>query len=105
MNLPALGWEIFYADGNRLSSRNHEWKDVPGDNVVVVVIWHDYHIPGVRQKTMLVGSDYYYYEDENNWGTSNKHSEIKNKKFKRGIWVTDGQFDEIYREAFEKLDF
>lgn len=105
MNLPATGWEIYYANGEVYDSKTSTWKDAPKDGVLIIIIWHDYHIPNVRQKTIMAGADYYYYRDENNWGVSQNYDEIKDFDFKRGVWTTDEEFETIHRVAFEKLDF
>ena len=105
MNLPAKGWEIYYADGSVLSHKNSSWDEIPKNNVVIIIIWHDYHIPGVRQKDLLVGRDYYYYDDPDSWGCTDDFELVKDKEFKRGVWIEDELMESIFRVAFEKLDF
>lgn len=104
MNLPAQGWEIYYSNGTVFSSADGSWADAPQDNVIIVLIWHGYHVLGVRQKTQLVGHDYYYYVTDELWGSTDDYGIVQGKEFKRGVWVEDGTMDEIMRLAFEKLD-
>lgn len=102
MNLPAEGWEVFY-ENDHYSSLNSEWVDLP-DGVLIVIIWHGYHIPGVRKKTIMSGQDYYYFHDSETWGATNDFSLVKDLPFKRGIWVTDEKMEDTQRFVFEKLD-
>ena len=105
MNLPATGWEVFYNNGKTYSSKQRAWEDIPMDGVVVVLMWHDYHVPLCRQKTILTGSDYYYYVTPELWGCTNDYGIVKGKDYKRGVWIENERMEEIYRTAFEKLDF
>ncbi|MBN2012845.1 hypothetical protein JW960_26180 [candidate division KSB1 bacterium] len=103
--LPARGWEIYYNDGRIFNSKTAKWRDLPVDGVLIVLIWHDYHVPGCRQKDILVGLDYYYYSNVNNWGATNNYDDVRRKNFKRGVWTDDLLMSETYRKAFEKRDF
>jgi hypothetical protein len=102
--LPAQGWEVFYKDGKIFSSLFCDWVDIPQNGVLVVVIWHGYHVPGARKKTMMSGHDYYYYKDKTEWGCTNHYEKAKAYEFKRGVWTIDEHMEEIHRLAFEKLD-
>ena len=102
--LKAGGWEVFYKDGSILNSLEHNWQDIPQDDVLGVIIWHEYHVPGCRKKTLVGGLDYYIYVNEGYWGNTNDLSLVKDLNYKRGIWTTDEQMAEVDKLMFEKLD-
>ena len=105
MKLKAEGWELFYDNGTTVSSKDMSWEDAPIDRVVVMLIWHKYYQPTMRMKTIFNGRDYYYYISETEWGDTNDFELVRDKSFKRGVWVTNEDMDEINRRAFEKRDF
>ena len=103
-SLKAEGWEVFYKDGKVLNSLNDVWKIIPRDGILGMIIWHEYHVPGCRKKTILGGLDYYIYIDVNNWGNTNDFKLVEKLDYKRGVWTTDKQMAEIDKLIFEKLD-
>ena len=100
----AEGWEVFYKNGNVFSSLSCNWEDIPQDGVLSVIIWHEYHVPDVRKKTILSGHDYYFYKTKDNWGCTNDYDTARIYDFKKGVWATDAHMEEIQRTVFEKLD-
>lgn len=105
MKLKAEGWELFYSNGKSISSKDMPWEDAPIDNVLVLVIWHRHFDETMRYKTLFTGRNYFYYFSETEWGDTNDFELVRDKPFKRGIWVLDDDMEEIHRMAYEKLDF
>lgn len=103
-DLEAEGWEVFYQDGSVLSSLENEWNDIPQDDVLGVIIWHEYHTEGCRKKTFMFGLDYYLYVSPSHWGNTNDLAEVSEYTYKKGIWTTDEHMEEIQKIMFEKLD-
>ncbi len=108
MNLPLEEWEVYYSDNSICTSKDYKWTDIPTYNVLVVLVWHKYHLDNVRMKTIMCGVDYYYCVDNNNWGSTNIWDEIQHlnsDQIKLGVWSDEIHMNETFRKAFEKLDF
>lgn len=103
-SLVAEGWEIFYKDDTIISSLDSAWEDAPSEDILGVIIWHEYHVEGCRKKTMVGGHDYYLYVNQNYWGNTDDFELVKDLVYKKGIWTTDKQMEAVQKVMFEKLD-
>jgi hypothetical protein len=105
ISLPCLMWEIYYKAGHIITSKDMPWAEAPADDVLGVIWWHGLHMKGVRKKTFSHGKDYYIYENRNLWGDTDNYDEVKEYKYKRGVWTTDEHMAQVHRIIFEKLNW
>jgi hypothetical protein len=103
-SLVAEGWEVFYKDDSVLSSLDNKWADIPQDDVLGIIVWHEYHTEGCRKKTFMFGLDYYLYVNASHWGNTNNLEEVSEHIYKKGVWTTDEHMKSVQTIMFEKLD-
>jgi len=106
--LPITGWDAYRVDaGNvvKYSSKTNgmNWRKVPRNNILIIVLWHEYHLPGLQKKTIVCGDDYYVFS-ETVVGSTNDFNLIKLLDYATGIWTTDEQFNTLYQQVFQQLE-
>lgn len=105
MTLPVAGWRVWYADGAVYDSRSSAWEDLPELGVVVVVVYHAaFTAGGTRYRKMLDGGDWYWPFARS--GTTDERGAwvdpprgVAPELLKRGVWVSDLEFDLITQKA------
>ena len=89
------GWVAFYDDGNRYSSRDSRWSDLPMYGLLVVVEFYD---DGTKHK--YFNKDYYVLDDNKLFGTNDLNPYLaKLGTVKCGRWSADSTFQQAINAA------
>lgn len=98
--MKASGWEIFYKDGSSYNSKQFNWNELPVDNVLLMIVWHDqFDKEGNQFKTICSGKDYYFMINPFVWGNCNEEDKIfekiKTERLLSGIWIDDKEMNDL----------
>lgn len=102
------GWRIWYTDDRVFDSDEADWRALPDDGVLTLVIYYD-EFSGrdnsVRQRLILNGQDWYFYDPGTDVFGANSDPLETNKErypdavFKRGKWTTRAEYERVRKRA------
>jgi hypothetical protein len=104
--LPVLGWDAWLLESGvavKYSSTQPgvTWSTLPRSGMLILVLWHEFHLPGLQKKTIVVGQDYYVFTPDV-VGSTDDYSEVEGLDYIMGVWTTDALFNTLYRQVFEQ---
>jgi len=89
------GWVAFYDDGERYSSRDMNWNDLPLHGMLIAIEFYD---DGTKVKHF--NKNYYVKEADKMYGTNDIHPYLaKLSTVKMGRWSANSVFGEAMKNA------
>jgi len=111
--MKAIAWKIWYTDNRVFNSKDYKWEDLPDDGVLIWMIYHDEKDgQGRHYRTIVNGYDWHFcdnkglyaYNNETLESNKRRYPDCSPKSFKRGIWVTNEEFNRVRNIAMEDYD-
>lgn len=100
-----MAWRAYYADGSRYESTDVDWRDLPAEGLVGVVVFHD---PPYRQ--IVDGGDWFYLDDDgtpattataDQWGEWVDPPDAPETEVKRGQALSDVAWERVRHEMID----
>jgi len=92
--MKVIGWRAWYADGSKYDSASTNWRGLPEDGVIVVVLYFD-----DKTRRIMDGSSWYFQAKHESgefiYGENDDSPEENRKRYgesislKRGQWTTE----------------
>ncbi len=105
-----IGWRAWYENNQIFDSITTQWKDLPNDGLLAVVIYQKFVRPnGERTRRTWSGVDYYWTTPESGLevfcGDEEPSARYPGAIVKRGKWVPILEMERVNQEAREAKDF
>ena len=104
--MKVIGWRVWYADGSKYDSASTRWENLPGDGVLVIMLYFDN-----KTRRIMDGSDWFFRvrheSGEFIYGENNDSLEENQKRYgesislKRGQWTTENFMRASQKEAMD----
>lgn len=101
LNLSAVGWRAWYTRGRVFDAHDMEWRALPADGVIVIVVYHDdWAANGVRYRTLHDGYDYYWRDPGTEaFRSGDIRPDFPADLIKEGTEIPDDEFDAVKQRA------
>lgn len=113
--MKVIGWRAWYADGSKYDSETTEWRDLPDDGVLIIVLYFDDKRPdGKPLRRINSGVDWYFkatglkgsiYGLNNDTPEENKKRYGEDISLKQGKWTDEPIMYQAEKEAMEAVDW
>lgn len=113
--MKVIGWRAWYADGSKYDSKTTNWRDLPDDGVLIIVLYFDDKRPdGKPLRRINSGVDWYFKArglKGSIYGLNNDTSEENKKRYgedvllKQGKWTDESIMYQAEKEATEAVDW
>jgi len=104
--MKVIGWRAWYADGSKYDSASIVWEDLPGDGVLVIMLYFDN-----KTRRIMDGSSCYFRARHESgefiYGENDDSLEENRKRYgesillKRGKWTTEKFMRDCQKEAMD----
>jgi hypothetical protein len=105
-----IGWKVWYEDGQVFDAKTYEWKNIPDDGVLLVMLYQEKRdTSGYRYRIIHQGNDYYWTTPSSGLEvfSSNEHpgERYPGAIIKRGKWVPIVEYTQTVKKALEDREF
>lgn len=104
--MKVIGWRAWYADGSKYDSAAIQWKDLPDDGVLVIMLYFDN-----KTRRIMDGSSCYFRTRHESgefiYGENDDSPEENRKRYgesislKKGKWTTEKFMRDSQKEAMD----
>lgn len=113
-------WIAWYTEGRIFYSEDISWEELPNNGILFIMLYldtftlggrqypmSDYKGEGIQYRREMKTFDWFFKQGDlygfNNLTLEENKKIYPNASFKRGIWITDDEFNNIQKEARSRV--
>lgn len=106
-----IGWRIWYEHNRVFESRTFQWKDLPDDGLIIVILYENKRLKSGKghYRRICANKSYYWIVPPNSldvfYDDENPVERYPGAIVKRGKWVPYAEYEAVMQKSMEALEF